>query len=169
MSGLTQVVIDRRVLDQFKRRSLRAYPKEHAEQLWGTIEGGAAHIYHIEPFDKMRLRERSIVGEGDIEEKRNDEVDFSFDQRCGTCHGKLTLLGSIHTHLGDKFGTEPSDEDIHEAVHAGEIVWGIYAIRKTTKRRFISCRFWSTTGGQLELVIAEQGTLHTESVSSCLK
>ena len=128
---LTQIVIDRRVLDQFKRRSLRAYPNEHAEQLWGTIEGSAVHIYHIEPFDKVSSRERTVVSEGDIEEERKDEVDFAFEQRCGTCHGKLTLLGSIHTHPADEFGTEPSEEDIREAVHAAEIVWGIYAIRKT--------------------------------------
>jgi proteasome lid subunit RPN8/RPN11 len=166
MSGLTQIVIDRRVLDQFKRRSLRAYPNEHAEQLWGTIEGGAAHIYHIEPFDKVQPRERSTVGEGDIEEQKKDEVNFSFDQRCGTYHGKLRLLGSIHTHPAGRFGTEPSDEDIREAVGAGEIVWGIYAIRKTNRRRFISCRFWSTAKGQLDLVIAEQGIPRPESVSS---
>lgn len=163
---LTQIVIDRRVLDQFKRRSLRAYPNEHAEQLWGTIEGGAAHIYHIEPFDNVLPREQTVVSEGDSAEKKKDEVDFAFEQRCGTCRGKLTLLGSIHTHPADEFGTEPSDEDIREAVRAGEIVWGIFAIRKTAKRRFISCRFWSAANGQLELVIVEPRILNAKSVSS---
>lgn len=152
---LSEVVIDRRVLDQFKRRALRAYPNEHAEQLWGRVEGKAAHIYHIEPFDEVPAGEGTLLGEGDIGEQKKDEVNFAFEQKIGTYHGKLRLLGSIHTHPGDEFGTEPSDEDIREAVRGGEIVWGIYAIRKTAKRRFISCRFWSTAHGQLELVMAE--------------
>ncbi len=163
---LTQVVVDRRVLNQFKRRSLRAYPNEHAEQLWGTIEGSAVHVCHIEPFDKVPSRERTVVGEGDIQEERKDEVDFSFEQQCGTCNGRLTRLGSIHTHPGEEIGTEPSGEDIREAVRAGEIIWGIYAIRKTAKRHFISCRFWSTNDRQLELVISEPRTARAKAVAS---
>lgn len=137
---ISEVVIDRRLLDQFKRRAFRAHPNETAEQLWGCIRGRKAHVCHIEPID--------------IERQTKHEVDFTFDQDCGSKHGKLKLLGSIHTHPGE-YGTEPSDEDIDEAQKDGEIVWGIYAVRKAGKRRFISCRFWSTVDGQLELVIAE--------------
>ncbi|MDR3748182.1 MAG: hypothetical protein P4M04_08550 [Acidobacteriota bacterium] len=135
------VVVDRKILDGFKRRALKYYPKEYAEQLWGTVEGGKANLCVIEPVD--------------LSEQTRDGVDFDFDQRCGTKHSGMTLLGSIHTHSAPYDGTEPSDDDVSSSIHDKEIVWGICGIRKTAKRRFFSCRFWSPGRGEVELVVSE--------------
>jgi len=136
------VVVDRKILDGFKRRAMKHYPKEYAEQLWGAIKRRRAHIYVIEPFD--------------LDSQTKGSVDFDFDQQCGTEHGEFMLLGSIHTHPAPYDGTEPSDADIVEAEREKEIVWGIMAIRKTAKRHFFGCRFWSNSGGEIELLFSEK-------------
>src|SRR5208283_5802316 len=104
------VIVDRRILDGFKRRALKHYPKEYAEQLWGTLEGRKASVCVIEPVD--------------LTQQTRDEVEFDFDQRCGTEHGGMTLLGSIHTHPAPYEGTEPSEADISSSIHDKEIVLG---------------------------------------------
>lgn len=142
MATVREVVVDRKVYDRFKRRALSHYPREYAEQLWGTVEGGRANISVIEPTE--------------LTSQARDGVDFDFDQQCGTKHSGQTLLGSIHTHTAPYNGTEPSDSDICSSIHDKEIVWGICGIRKTPKRRFFSCRFWSNNGGEVEFVVAEQ-------------
>jgi len=135
------VIVDRRILDGFKRRALKHYPKEYAEQLWGTLEGRKASVCVIEPVD--------------LTQQTRDEVEFDFDQRCGTEHSGMTLLGSIHTHPAPYEGTEPSEADISSSIHDKEIVWGVCGIRKTPKRRFFSCSFWSAGRGEVELVVSE--------------
>jgi proteasome lid subunit RPN8/RPN11 len=108
--SIHSVVVDRKILDGFKRRALKQYPKEYAEQLWGTVEGSKANICVIEPVD--------------LKQQTRDEVDFDFDQRCGTEHSGMILLGSIHTHPAPYERTEPSADDISSSIHDQEIVWG---------------------------------------------
>ena len=138
--GLSEVVIDRRVLDTFKRRAFKAYPREYAEQVWGAIKGKSAHICAAEPIE--------------LTEQTRHTVDYDFEQPPGTKSGKYVLLGSFHTHP-PPYDTQPSDNDIQSAVEDGELVWGILAIRKRGKRRFSTVRFWSTADGEMEVVIAE--------------
>jgi proteasome lid subunit RPN8/RPN11 len=133
--------VDRKILDGFKRRALKQYPKEYAEQLWGTVEGSKANICVIEPVD--------------LTQQTRDGVDFDFDQRCGTKHSGMTLLGSIHTHPAPYDHAEPSAADISSSIHDKEIVWGVCGIRKTPKRRFFSSRFWSASQVEVELVVSE--------------
>ena len=140
MPAISEVVVDRRVYDRFKRRAFDHYPKEYAEQLWGRVDGTRALVDIFQPVE--------------LTKQTRNEVDFDFDQPCGTEHSGLTLLGSIHTHPAEFFGTTPSDDDIKAAAVEREIVWGICAIRKTAKRRFAACRFWSAAS-EVEFVVAE--------------
>lgn len=135
------VVVDRKILDGFRRRALKHYPREYAEQLWGIVESSKANVCVIEPID--------------LKQQTRNGVDFDFDQQCGTKHSGMTLLGSIHTHPAPHDRTGPSDDDVSSSIHDKEIVWGICGIRKTPKRRFFSCRFWSTGRGEVELVVSE--------------
>ena len=138
---IREVVVDKKILERFKRQALKDYPKETAAQLYGSLKRRAAHVYAIVPAEMTAQAKHGC--------------DFEFDDACGTKHAGITLLGSLHTHPGSGFGTEPSDADILSADHDGELIFGIYAIRLSAKRKFISCKFYSAADGEVELVISE--------------
>ena len=151
MRKITGVLIDRAVLDGFKRRALKHYPREYAEQLWGTVGRSRAHICVIEPVD--------------LTQQSRDSVDFDFDQQCGSEHSGLILLGSIHTHPAPWDHTSPSDSDIRSALHDKEIIWGICGIRKAKTRHFTSFRFLSNSHGEVELTIGENNDIRARAAS----
>jgi proteasome lid subunit RPN8/RPN11 len=137
---LTEVVIDRRVLDTFKRRAFKALPLEYAEILWGTIKGYSVHVCAAEPMELF--------------DQGKNTVDYEYEHPPGTKAGRYMLLGSIHTHP-HPYACVPSEDDIERAEYDKEVIWGILAIRKRGKRRFSTVRFWSTADGEMEVVIAE--------------
>jgi len=59
--ALFRVVIDKKVLDGFKRRSLRVYPDEHIEAILGTVKFVTGYcnedhnqILYIHALDKVK-------------------------------------------------------------------------------------------------------------------
>lgn len=139
---LRQVLIDKSVLNAFKRRALRRYPNELLEIALGKVEGEAVHIYAFEQIEHTAT-DRSIEMDDDAHPTQDqDEYEH-------------TILGTVHSHPDDDF--RPSLLDKRSAKKDGEIVYGICAIRKSTSgRRLVSWGFWSgATHHLLELVIAE--------------
>src|SRR5512142_2780519 len=144
MAELQEVVVDRKVLDAFKRRALKLYPREIYEQIVGRIAGAQARIYAFRDLEHTTSR-GSVYIDADMNPMTEGEDESRFD-----------ILGTIHTHPQDT--VEPSALDWATMHHDGELVMGVCAIRRTAKRRFVTFAFYSATRAQLPLTISEADT-----------
>ena len=141
MEELTEVVVDRKVLEAFKRRALKFYPREFLEQIIGRIVGSEARIYAFHELEHEATRFEVVIDE-DMDPMTEGAGDSPYD-----------VMGTIHTHPQSTI--EPSDID-WDAMHRDrELVMGICAIRQTKKRRFVSFAFYNAKRQQLQLTIAE--------------
>lgn len=141
MNHLAEVVVDRKVLEGFKRRALAAYPREVIEQIVGRVVGTQARIFAFRELEYQSTRQQVIMDEdANPMTEGGDESTFK-------------ILGTIHTHPQDT--VEPSELDWQSMHDDGELVMGICAIRKTAKRRFVSFAFFGSEQTQLQLTISE--------------
>ncbi|HWR14364.1 MAG TPA: Mov34/MPN/PAD-1 family protein [Terriglobales bacterium] len=141
MPELTEVVVDRKVLDAFKRRALKLYPKEFLEQIVGRVVDGQARVYAFRELEHEATRFEVVIDE-DLDPMTDGEDVRRFD-----------ILGTIHTHPQSTI--EPSNIDWEAMARDRELVMGICAIRKTAKRRFVSFAFYNGSKKLLQLTIAE--------------
>ncbi len=144
MAEVTEVVVDRKLLTSFKRRALRAYPREILEQVVGKIVAGQARIYAFRALEHEGAKNVVIIDE-DVNPMTEDEDTLRF-----------TILGTIHTHPQDT--VEPSDLDWQTMKQDGELIMGVCAIRKTAKRRFVSFAFFNRSREHVQLTLAEPET-----------
>ena len=141
MDEVTEVVIDRKVLDSFKRRALRAYPREILEQVVGRMVGTQARIFAFRDLEHDASK-RNVLMDEDVNPMTEGEDGMRF-----------SILGTIHTHPQDTI--EPSDLDWQSMSQDGELVMGVCAIRRTAKRRFVSFAFFNRIREHVQLTIAE--------------
>jgi proteasome lid subunit RPN8/RPN11 len=144
VDNVTEVVIDRKVLSAFKRRALKAYPREILEQVVGKMAGTQARVFAFRDLDHKGER-RAIVMDDDVNPMTEGEDSMPY-----------TILGTIHTHPQDT--VEPSELDWQSMKDDGELIMGICAIRRTTKRRFVSFAFFNREREHVQLTIAEAET-----------
>lgn len=144
MPELAEVVVDRKVLEAFKRRALKVYPREIFEQIVGRISGKQARIFAFRDLEHTTSR-GSVYIDSDMNPMTEGEDEPRFD-----------ILGTIHSHPQDT--VEPSALDWQTMQKDGELVMGICAIRRTAKRRFVSFAFFNSSQAQLQLTIAEADT-----------
>ncbi len=144
MEEVTEAVVDRKVLASFKRRALKAYPREILEQVVGKIVGAQARIFAFRDLEHQASRS-GVVMDDDVNPMTEGEEGMRF-----------TILGTIHTHPQDTI--EPSDLDWQSMRQDGELVMGVCAIRKTAKRRFVSFAFFNRNREHIQLTIAEAET-----------
>lgn len=138
---LTYALIDRKLLENFKRRSLRVYPKEFALAMWGKIEGDGAHVYAL-----LNVK---------VDKATTDMMEFEVDTTLAGME-ELAYLGSLHSHPDST--TELSEED----KQLGDPVVAVCAIHKRGSRRFSSFAFYEGEQfHQLELVQGE-GDVRTD-------
>ena len=141
VEALTEVVVDRKVLDGFKRRALKLYPREFIEQIVGRIVDHQGRIYAFRELEHQATRYEVVIDE-DMDPMTEGEDESRYQ-----------ILGTIHTHPQSTI--EPSDIDWEAMARDGELVMGICAIRKTAKRRFVSFAFYNVRKEQIQLTIAE--------------
>src|SRR3954464_14551465 len=141
MEALTEVLVDRKVLDAFKRRALKLYPREFLEQIVGRVVGTQARIYAFRELEH-EATEWEVVIDEDLDPMTEGEDSRHFD-----------ILGTIHTH--PQSSIEPSDIDWSAMKRDRELVMGICAIRKTSRRRFVSFAFYNAEKTLLQLTISE--------------
>ncbi len=141
MENLTEVLVDRKVLDAFKRRALKFYPREFLEQIVGRIVGSQVRIYAFRELEH-EATEWEVVIDEDL-----DPMTEGADSR------HYDILGTIHTH--PQSSIEPSNLDWEAMKRDGEHIMGICAIRRTSKRRFVSFAFYNTDRTQVQLTISE--------------
>jgi proteasome lid subunit RPN8/RPN11 len=142
MEDLAEVLIDRKVLDLFKRRALKVYPREILEQIVGRVVGNQARIFAFRELEHTATK-REVVTDDDLNPMTEEEEESLFD-----------ILGTIHSHPQDTI--EPSDLDWETMKKDGELIMGICSIRKTAKRRFVSFAFFNKNKAQLQLTISEE-------------
>ena len=141
MEDLTEVVIDRKLLGSFKRRALRAFPREILEQVVGRVVGTQARIYAFRD-----LEHEASGGKVFMDEDVNPMTE-------GEDLTRFSVLGTIHSHPQDTI--EPSELDWQSMQQDGELVMGICAIRRTAKRRFVSFAFFNRSREHVQLTIGE--------------
>jgi len=142
MEELTEVIVDREVLDGFKRRTLKVYPLELLEQVVGRIVGTRVRVFAFQAIEH-EATDRDITLDDDVNPMTEGEEPKRFD-----------ILGTIHSHPMDT--VEPSQLDWSSMKEDGELVMGVCSIRKTTRRRFVSFAFFNRQKTQLQLTISEQ-------------
>ena len=141
MAEVTEVVVDRKVLGSFKRRALKAYPREILEQVVGNMVGTQAHIYAFHDLEQQGLKGVVMIDD-DVNPMTEGEDELRF-----------SILGTIHSHPQDT--VEPSELDWQTMRQDGELIMGVCAIRKTDKRRFVSFAFFNRSREHVQLTIAE--------------
>lgn len=144
VSDVSEVVIDRKVLTEFKRRALKAYPREILEQAVGQVVGKQARIFAFRELEYKGLK-TAIVMDDDVNPMTEGEESLPY-----------SILGTIHTHPQDT--VEPSELDWRSMKEDGELVMGVCAIRRNTKRRFVSFAFFNRDREHVQLTIAEPDT-----------
>jgi proteasome lid subunit RPN8/RPN11 len=144
MAKVTEVVIDRKVLGSFKKRALRAYPREIIEQIVGKMVGTQARIFAFRDLEH-EASTSAVVMDVDINPMTEGEDGLRF-----------SILGTIHTHPQDT--VEPSELDWQTMRQDGELIMGVCAIRKTAKRRFVSFAFFNRNREHIQLTVAEAET-----------
>ena len=145
MEDLVEVIVDRKVLDSFKRRALKVYPREILEQVVGRISGTEARIFAFRDLEHVAKR-----GDVVVDDDMNPMTEGEDETR------RFRILGTIHSHPQDT--VEPSALDWETMETDGELVMGICAIRKTAKRRFVTFAFFGRKRQQLHLTIGEEDT-----------
>ncbi len=141
MEAATEIVIDQKVLEGFKRRALKLYPREFIEQIVGRIVDHEVRIYAFREFEHQATRYEVVIDE-DMDPMTEGDEDKRYQ-----------ILGTIHTH--PQASIEPSDIDWEAMARDDELVMGICAIRKTAKRRFVSFAFYSRNKSLMQLTIGE--------------
>ena len=138
---LSEVVVDRKVLNAFKHRALKLYPREFLEQIVGKIVDHEVRIYGFRELEHQATRYEVVIDED------MDPMTEGDDEKL------YQILGTIHTH--PQATIEPSEIDWDAMARDGEIVMGICSIRKTAKRRFVSFAFYNAEHQQMQFTIAE--------------
>lgn len=135
-----EVIVDRRVLAEFKKRALKAYPKELLEVVVGEVRGAKAKVFCFQDYEHTADRRNAYV-----------DADAHHAEDQDDCPHKI--IGTVHSHPNDI--AKPSPCDRRSAKREGEQVFGICAIRKRNKRRFVSWGFFNHDGKPVELFVAE--------------
>jgi len=144
VENVTEVVIDRKVLSAFKRRALKAYPHEILEQVVGEMAGTQLRIFAFRDLDHKGSK-RAVIMDDDVNPMTEGEDSIPY-----------AILGTIHTHPQDT--VEPSELDWQSMKDDGEFIMGVCAIRKTSRRRFVSFAFFNRGREHVQLTIAEPET-----------
>ncbi len=144
MAELTEIVVDAKVLDGFKRRALKAYPVELLEQIVGRVVEGQARVFAFQAIEHDAT-ERDITLDDDVNPMTEGEDARRYD-----------ILGTIHSHPMDT--VEPSPLDWSSMKEDGELVMGVCSIRRTARRRFVSFAFFNRKKEQMQLTISEQAS-----------
>lgn len=117
---IRSVLIDRRVLEGFRRRAKKAYPREHLEALLGQIAtDGEASVHAMCAIDHKGTRDGCEYETSDLL-----AIEEEFAQR------GLHMIGTIHSHPALNTCVHPSELDHNTGVEHGEFVMGVMHVWK---------------------------------------
>ena len=127
-SMIVRVMIDKKLLGEFKKKAIKAYPSELMNTLWGRVEGDSVIIHHLRDVEQQAS---------------NDKVEaFVSDMVSPISQTAEQYLGSLHSHpdCGDP---SPSYQDWLNAYNCGERVFGVMSLVKGPSGRFSDALMWN--------------------------
>lgn len=159
--NITRIVVDKYILDGFKRRALKEFPKEHIEAILGKAQADGT-ILQIHAFDEIEKYE-----------SKKYEVNYAQPEDEIEAGTTLKYYGTLHTHpttdttpssydWKDFLGTQEDEclvggEKRGYYVHTmADEIMGIMYINKNTRQKFFGFAFYNRQGNQIELVISEK-------------
>lgn len=119
-----KVVIDKRVLANFRKRAWRKWPKEHMEALFGRRLKNEVHITVFYHFPHRGTVWHCTYELDEIERLREEASQLG-----------LEYLGAIHTHTGLKTCEHMSEMDHQTSLADGDVISGILYLTKAGQRR----------------------------------
>lgn len=142
---IDRVIIDQAVLNAFKRRSVKCYPKEHIEALLGIFKNKILYIHVIEPLEKGTATKEYCS-------YWPPEEEFEYEEM------PLKYYGTIHTH--PNYDMDPSDEDWESSFNTHkedlcDLIMGISHISIKGTRRFFGFTFYDMNKKIIDFVVAE--------------
>lgn len=127
-----KVITSEDAWDGFVRRAKRAFPKEHAEAIYGeeTVDS-----FRITDFAKLRIITSSTttIDYDETEIKRQKWLA----EKAGKC-----FLGTVHTHPYATNDSAASSIDHHEAAKDGERIMGVLLLYKKNNRFKEEVNWW---------------------------
>lgn len=120
-------MLDQKLLREFRKTAVKAYPSEVMNTLWGRVEGDSILVHHL----------RSVEQEAGTHEVKA----YVSDMVGPVSQTAEQYLGSIHSHP-DCWDASPSIQDWHNAYVCGEKIFAVMSLAKTDKGRFASTIAW---------------------------
>ncbi len=139
-----KVITSEKAWAGFVRRAKHAFPKEHAEALWGeeTVDS-----YRITDFKRIKIIKKTM---NSIE---YDDAEAKRQKWLAQQDGKI-FLGTIHTHPRQYYDTAASTQDHIGGIKDGEIVMGVVVIyKKKDTNRFVIKTDWWFPQSKLEFIL----------------
>jgi len=124
---IVRVMLDKKLLADFRKQAIKAYPNEVMNTLWGRAEGDSIIIHRM----------RSV--EQDADENKVEAYVSDMVSPVATTADRY--LGSIHSHP-DCHDASPSVQDWHNAYVCGEHVFGVMSVMKSDSGRFSTAVSW---------------------------
>lgn len=126
-----KIQVDKHAEAGFRRRALKAYPKEYIETLWGYIRDGVAYVCVFMPLKHTSTPHYVDYDHIDLRSQHREAQEY-----------ELEVLGSIHTHP-DRDDAIFSENDLRELQEQDnpEKIMAICAIEKG-KRRKLRISYW---------------------------
>lgn len=130
----TEIVVSRTAEQAFRRRALRAFPKEMMECLYGRIKGTSIHIHAFMPIKHKGKPAELTYEDHDLEDHEEEAKDSNLEM-IGTIHSHPHCLDSIY-----------SEQDFRDIQDKSDIVMAICAItreiNKGRTRRNCEIVYW---------------------------
>jgi len=118
---ISRVLISKKLLAEFRKQALAAYPNETMSTLWGRIEGETAIVTSLHVPDQKQS---------------NDKVEYNTDDLLSPASvAREHYIGTCHSHP-DCADCAPSQIDWDTSYSCGEHLFGIMRIEKKSDGRF---------------------------------
>lgn len=161
---ISRIVVDKRLMTEFKRRAFRAYPKEHVEAILGKVgHTDNIDVLYVFAFDEL---------EKDPEKTKKNTVIYDYPEEEIEAGSNLKYFGTLHTHPNTDLVPSPLDwkdfmaNQDNEFLSGGkkrgvihitmvDEIMGIMYLSKKMRQKFTGCAFFNRMGNQIEFIVAE--------------
>lgn len=125
---ISRIILDKKLLAQFRKQAIAAYPREHLVSVWGRLAGDTVVVSSFRPVEHTATTERLDYHIADAVVPRGGETEH--------------FLGSCHSHPGSDVDVAPSATDWRMAYNCGEIICGIMTVVPNAKGKYKTETEW---------------------------
>jgi len=123
---ITRILISKKLIAEFRKRAIAAYPQEHMETCWGRIEGSSVIIEALHTPHQHAT---------------TDTVRYQESDALAKAGSGLAYIGSCHSHP-DSTDATPSQVDWDTSFSSGEHVFGVMRVAKKENGKFTTEIGW---------------------------